>query len=290
LHELTLVRDVCRILEKPPVGKPETLVEAMINVAITGLYVSTVQEGLRRHDWQEPQLVVIQAQLEKVRLLPFVAEAFREEQVHCIYIAPPANFKRVMGYNQRVFNQSRSFKETLRFNFYTLMPEGWVFQNMKVTTELHQSLIDCIDPANEQMFPAKIEKANAGMVKTLSQNSVFHLLADIAIPNYVKANQTAAFNQTLANQAQIACALERYHLVHGEYPETLDVLAPQFMKKIPHDIIGGQPLKYRRTPDGKFLLYSVGWNETDDGGQVALKKGGSVDQEKGDWVWQYPAK
>jgi hypothetical protein len=31
----------------------------------------------------------------------------------------------------------------------------------------------------------------------------------------------------------------------------------------------------------------VGWNETDEGGTVALTKGGRVDSEKGDWVWKY---
>ena len=92
------------------------------------------------------------------------------------------------------------------------------------------------------------------------------------------------------NEAQVACGLERYHLAHGEYPESLDALAPQFIEKLPHDIIGGQPLHYRRMDNGKFLLCSVGWNETDDSGQVVLKEDGSVDREKGDWVWQYPAK
>jgi hypothetical protein len=97
-------------------------------------------------------------------------------------------------------------------------------------------------------------------------------------------------NQTLANEAQIACALERYRLAHGEYPETLNALVPQFIEKLPHDIIGGQPLHYRRTDNGQFLLYSVGWNEMDDGGQVVSKPDGSEDWGKGDWVWQYPAK
>jgi len=96
--------------------------------------------------------------------------------------------------------------------------------------------------------------------------------------------------QSSIDLARIACALERYRLAHGQYPETLDALAPQFIGKLPHDIINGQPLHYRRTDDGKFLLYSVGWNETDDGGQVAFKKDGSEDREKGDWVWQYPLK
>ena len=83
LHELTLIHDVCRILEKPPTGKPETLVEAIINAAITGVYVSAVQEGLRLRAWQEPQLKAIQSQMETVRLLPFVTEAFREGASSC---------------------------------------------------------------------------------------------------------------------------------------------------------------------------------------------------------------
>jgi hypothetical protein len=49
-------------------------------------------------------------------------------------------------------------------------------------------------------------------------------------------------------------------------------------------------LLYRRTNDGQFVLYSLGWNETDDGGQIALRENGSFDRDKGDWVWQYPVK
>jgi hypothetical protein len=87
--------------------------------------------------------------------------------------------------------------------------------------------------------------------------------------------------------ARVACVLERYRLAHGEYPESLDALAPQFIGKLPHDIINGQPLHYRRTDDGKFVLYSVGWNETDDSGTVVfLKSGSAVDRDKGDWVWK----
>jgi hypothetical protein len=93
----------------------------------------------------------------------------------------------------------------------------------------------------------------------------------------------------MANEAQIVCALERYRLAHGEYPESLEVLVPQFIQKLPLDIIGGQPLIYHRTRDGKFLLYSIGWNETDDGGQD-VSATSPHDFTKGDWVWQYPVK
>jgi hypothetical protein len=82
------------------------------------------------------------------------------------------------------------------------------------------------------------------------------------------------------NQARLACSLERYRLAQRQYPETLDALLPQFIEQLPHDLIGGQPLIYRRTSAGGYLLYSVGWNEKDDGGL----SGNSV--EEGDWVWE----
>ena len=66
------------------------------------------------------------------------------------------------------------------------------------------------------------------------------------------------------------------------------MLAPQFIKQLPPDIINGQPLHYRRLPDGKFLLYSAGWNEKDDGGIPVKNKSGYSDYRQGDLVWRYP--
>ena len=123
-----------------------------------------------------------------------------------------------------------------------------------------------------------MNNAAVDMNATFGHSSPYNYIAAMMIPNFIKAWQTAARNQTLVNEGQIVCALERYRLAHGEYPETLDALVPQFIEKLPHDIIGGQPLHYRRmdsfqAPAGKeFLLYSVGWNETDDGGWTRLRQ------------------
>ena len=78
--------------------------------------------------------------------------------------------------------------------------------------------------------------------------------------------------QSSIDLARVACALERYRIAHGEYPETLDALAPQFIAQLPHDIINGiaDIALSPREANGKFILYSVGWNETDDGGQIAF--------------------
>jgi len=51
-------------------------------------------------------------------------------------------------------------------------------------------------------------------------------------------------------------------------------------------VITGQPYKYRLTGDGQFILYSVGWNEKDDGGVPGKRR---FDDQEGDWVWDYTA-
>ena len=50
-------------------------------------------------------------------------------------------------------------------------------------------------------------------------------------------------------------------------------------------MLTGEPYKYRRTDDGRFVLYSVGWDEKDDGGVPGKTL---FDEKQGDWVWEYP--
>jgi hypothetical protein len=87
--------------------------------------------------------------------------------------------------------------------------------------------------------------------------------------------------------ARVACALERYRLAEGRYPDKLALLAPKFIAAVPPDVIDGGELKYRRTEDDGFVLYSIGWNGKDDGGEVVfLTRQRWVDESQGDWVWK----
>jgi hypothetical protein len=287
LRELALIHDVCRILQKPPTGQPETLVEAMINVAIHGLYVSTVQEGFRLHAWTEPQLAAIEQQLHEVDLLPWIPRALRNEQCHLTYLGEHTSFREIFA-GSRIFGSSKpqTWHERLFSYRYDLLPRGWLYQNIVFATSLEEPLIESCNTADSVIHPEAVESSMSNLVKNITHWSPFGYLAAIAIPNITKAMQASTMNQTLANEAQIVCALERYKLANGNYPDSLAALVPQFIEKIPNDIIGGQPLHYQHTADGKFLLYSVGWNETDDDGVA----GTLADVKKGDWVWPFPAK
>ena len=63
-------------------------------------------------------------------------------------------------------------------------------------------------------------------------------------------------------------ALKRYFEKYGQYPETLQVLAPEFLKSVPMDFMNGQPLHYKLAEPGRFLLYSVGLDGVDNGGKI----------------------
>ena len=76
LKELTLMHDLCRILDGPPTNRHTTLVAAMINVTLAGLHASVVADGLHRKAWQEPQLAALQAQLEGKNLRPTFCTGF----------------------------------------------------------------------------------------------------------------------------------------------------------------------------------------------------------------------
>ena len=95
-----------------------------------------------------------------------------------------------------------------------------------------------------------------------------------------------------------AIALERCRGKHGSYPNSLAKLSPEFLKTPLPDFMDGQPLRYRPTDDGHFLLYSVGLDGADNGGKMRQRTGspgferplrrGAAPPEF-DLVWPLPA-
>ncbi len=88
-----------------------------------------------------------------------------------------------------------------------------------------------------------------------------------------------------------ALAVKRHALRHGRLPETLGLLVPGFLSQVPVDYMDGLPLRYRARADGGFLIYSVGLDCKDDGGDGRPTKLGRWDPPgpPGDIVWPFPA-
>jgi hypothetical protein len=78
----------------------------------------------------------------------------------------------------------------------------------------------------------------------------------------------------------------RYKAQHGQFPEKLDELVPQYLKAVPQDPFGPGPLSYKRQEDD-FILYSWGLNFEDHGGQHN-KETFRKRKESGDYVFWPP--
>ena len=72
--------------------------------------------------------------------------------------------------------------------------------------------------------------------------------------------------EQLSHNGVLAFALAAHFADHKAYSAKLADLAPKYVPKLPDDVFSAKPLIYKPTEKG-YLLYSVGANGTDDGGQ-----------------------
>jgi hypothetical protein len=286
LRELTLVHDFSRVLTRRPV----TFVAAMINGAVRGMYVNLVADGLRMKVWQEPQLAVIQQQLKEVCLIPPSVEGFEWERLNLLRALQRGQAVTLIRTNEAALphpTESATVKrlKDAKLALFGLAPRGWVYQNMVTVASLNQGYLDAVDKSRGVIFARKIDTAADKAQQTLHQYSPGTFMAAAVCPEFSRAWQAVAKNQTRVNQAFLACALERYRLAHGGFPESLDALVPAFAEQILSDVIDKGPTHYQLQANGRFILYSVGWNGLDEHEMVSPGSNGSTELTKGDWVW-----
>ena len=290
LKELTLLHDLCRILDGPPTNRHTTPNTAVIDAELAGMHANVVADGLRLNAWQEPQLAALQTQLEEVDLRPSLARAFADGPAFtCSAIE-----KVIVAQRSHLYlfgSSSLSLLQRLkyaRYLLYDMVPRGWFYHGLVDLAELLKHINDVSDISGRLVIPQKVEKARHDVQATATHFLVGAALATFAVPDVVYAHRTVAFTQTTVNQAALACALERYRLVRGRYPDSIEALAPEFVRVNPMDIIGGRPLHYSRIPDQGYQIYSVGWDEKDDNGIPSSIGAAGPDLASGDWTWRFP--
>ncbi|HOX58342.1 MAG TPA: hypothetical protein P5205_14950 [Candidatus Paceibacterota bacterium] len=254
--------------------------------------VQPVWEGLAQHRWTEPQLAALQQQFAAMDL--------------------PAEFRVMARGGTFVFmnlaDQLQAFLAGRRspagdllgserfaaWLFCRLYPEGWLYQDKVWIYRFYERRADVFKAMNA---------AKAGRGDTELRRATDPLLLIFVVPNLLEAfhggAEGALYLHTTCQEAVVACALERYRLAQGRYPDSLEALAPAWLKEPPADLLdpNGSKLRYRREGDGGFVLYSIGLNRADDGGRP-----GPADKnwrwgeaayprlKEGDWVWRQPGR
>jgi hypothetical protein len=290
--------DVVLILRLANSIRDEPLtISQLVRVAILNLALQPIWEGLAENKWSDAQLAVLENELSRVDFVSSYQLVVRAQRTFALdlinSIMEKQNFREVYrGLLADAQEEgSLDWRDLVQTGQVYLMPRGWFYENdVFVTRIFQQSLLTDAEIIQQIISPSAVRRSTEIILGEFKQRRFYDLFVSGVFPPLARNANQMAFGQASADLARTSCALERYHLAHGDYPETLDALAPQFIAELPHDIINGQQLHYRREANGQFVLYSVGWNETDDDGQIVLNKNGMVDREKGDWVWQYPQK
>ncbi len=96
------------------------------------------------------------------------------------------------------------------------------------------------------------------------------------LPAFGKVNQIAYRGKTEDQALLGVLAIIRYKQDKGQYPQGLDELKQAgYIKEVPTDPFSDKPLVYKKTDDN-FILYSVGLNFKDDGGQIVRDEKGRI--------------
>lgn len=263
------------------------LIDHLVRVACLAIDLQTVREGLVRHAWTEAQLAELENYLSTLDLLAEYKFAMRGERgcgtAGLDYMRRLGFWSDPMSYMD---NEPGASASALPLN---AMPSGWYYQNMLTLYRLHQEFtLPAVDEQAHRVFPAVNENGRRALQNM--RRGPYTIFAKMLFPALQKAVVKSANVQVYVDSARVACALERYRLVNGRLPDTLDALSPRFIAAVPNDLLDGKPLRYRPGSNGGYVLYSVGWDQIDDGGQIAwLKQQGketNVDATKGDWVWK----
>jgi hypothetical protein len=282
------------------------LISYLVRIACVQFAIQPIWEGLAEHRWTEAQLQQLQARLEPYDFLADLQGPSHAERAFGVLTVDllKKNGLGLLKDFETMLNGSSSLlpNKPMLDLLGRIIPSGWYEQEkLHFCQHCDDAFQGSLDQTSKRVFPRQIA-ANAAKMETFAidngllamgtpahgpWHAIIHheTFAVMMSPALGRLPVKAAAAQTAADQAAVACALERYRLANGQFPDNLQALVPRFAAHLPNDVISGEPFKYRRTDDGRFVLYSVGWNEKDDGGVPGKTM---FDETEGDWVWEYP--
>ncbi|HVV70093.1 MAG TPA: hypothetical protein VHI52_01050, partial [Verrucomicrobiae bacterium] len=267
-------------------------ISQLVRMSCSSIALQVFAEGIQQ--WREQDLRDFQQAFTRFNFCRDASRALKAERVWSStiinYVESSPNKFHLLDNMFRADQQQGLALGTL---LMSVSPDGWfALEKRNCCRMIDRYVLPEIDVERRRIDPQATHRAEqalssleAGAAPGLLFRHVF--FARVLMPGGAGLPRRTAMAQTGVDSAVVACALELFRRQNGRLPERLDALEPGFISKLPQDIITGQALKYRPGADGRYILYSVGWNEIDDGGvMVAAKPGES--EVGGDWVWRLP--
>jgi hypothetical protein len=272
-----------------------TLVAQAIRVAVTRLGLEASWDVLQAPGWTEPQLARLQRAWEAVHPVEGIERAFVGERAYGEEL-----WRLTRKYGWRKATQSAGlsvspkasikgfFADCACFPLYRLtsMNADELF-HLKASEEALTGLRELVAHRPWKEAKPHIDQPTAWFNQLSSSPGRFRYSGTLMIfPNNQRITSIAVRAETERELTLAAIALKRYQLRNGELPANLAALTPKLLPTSTHDPMSGKSLCYRLKPDGSFLLYSVGEDGKDDGGDATSASGTAFGLWEGrDVVW-----
>ena len=296
------------------------LVPLMIRIVVSHVSTEVTWDALQADGWSEAQLARLQAaRYDSARFLSQLPRAFQGEMVGRIYA--------VQRCKSESLQKNLDRTEELRAQFGFSNPpvaiwRKWVFHPIWSVAWAGQEEMDFLKFADRNLDAVKaavqhrsFERLKAELTSTRDayqrppaawrfygelpgyDGLVFNPSSTNNPPEkcpYADFSRAATMTMQYLTHRELvsaALAIKRYNLKHGTWPANLADLTPEFLASVPMDYMDGKPLRYRRNPDNTWMLYSVGDDFKDGGGDAATKPAANSNPgidtpwNRADWVW-----
>jgi len=274
------------------------LVAQMIRLRIISYAVAATWEALQAPGWSDPQLERLQKGWQRIDLIDGLERGLLGKRAFGEAAWSVARHAGSRGASQAFFPPGTS--QTTKMSPASVMQDCLLLPAWRLTIadddelfflKMMQTCLDTIRSleTSRSWNTAKqtLDELTDHVERTTRAWQGFrNPFSALLIPNFLKASEAALRGETERQLALAAIALKRSQLARGAFPATLDDLVPEFLPSIPHDFMNGKPLHYRLLSDGSFLLYSVGDDGRDDGGDGSAVSPGRFGLWEGrDAVW-----
>jgi hypothetical protein len=244
------------------IGDEPSLISQLVHMAMAATAVATLEKSLGLGQATEAELLALQKCLLGEAQTSFYLNGIRGER---------AGFDHVL---QGIENRQLSFAKLREM---TGIGPGdrvgnLVLLQMYLTIRAQRAeVLECLTEAVELgKLPAPKQKLAFAAVDQKFRQMNRLSLARLIVPAFGRIAEADLRTKAILLTAVAGLAAERFRLANGRWPRDLAELTPAYLDAVPLDPFDGQPLRFKKS-DGTLVIYSVGIDAVDDGGQLDEK-------------------
>ena len=277
-----LLDTITTILLAESLATEPLIISQLVRSAILQIGVQPFWEGVVDRKWTAAHLAKLRDVLQPIELMRGMALAFRGERNMINYWMDRMRVGEVEMASELDMITGESNLPRI------ILPDCLVYQNQfHINRIITENVLMGIDLENSRLLAQQFKSLEEEVRMLQEGFTPYHFIAGMLFPAYDRMGIKVSANQAAVDQALIVTALESHRLAKGGYPSSLGALSPEWLSTVPGDWFSDAGLVYRRNTGGTFTLYSIGYNETDDGGECTFGKSKrkAIEWEEGDWPW-----